>query len=157
MGGVDALDLFVAAWLRICWRSGLRIDGGGREAVREDEIFPLWMTYTVQKSGTPFVILPGMSFTLNLSSNIIWKFIPIELIWGEKLKERDGWSISPENTAFCWSSKNQNINSGLLYKFTNCSSHICIIYNNIIAMYLITKLLTLILWFRIDLTLINCW
>lgn len=42
------------------------MDGGGPEADLVDEIFPLWMIYTVQKSGAPFNTLPGMSFALNL-------------------------------------------------------------------------------------------
>lgn len=42
------------------------MDGGGREAAFVDDIFPLLITYTLQKSGTPFSTVPGMSFALNL-------------------------------------------------------------------------------------------
>ena len=52
-------------WFIIWLRRG-DMAGAAREADRVDEIFPLDMTYTVQKSGAPFVILPGMSIALNL-------------------------------------------------------------------------------------------
>lgn len=64
-GGSELLILLLT-WFNIWLRSGVRKDGGGREADRVDEIFPLWMTCTVQKSGAPFNTLPGMSFALNL-------------------------------------------------------------------------------------------
>lgn len=38
----------------------------GREADRIDEIFPLEITNTVQKSGAPLDTLPGVSVCLNL-------------------------------------------------------------------------------------------
>lgn len=53
------------AWFISWFRRG-ETAGAGREADLVDEIFPLDMTYTVQKSGTPFDILPGMSIALNL-------------------------------------------------------------------------------------------
>lgn len=42
------------------------MEGAGREADLIDDIFPLDITYTVQKSGAPFDTLPGMSVVLNL-------------------------------------------------------------------------------------------
>ena len=49
----------------ISLRSG-ETAGAGRDADCLSEIFPLEMTYTVQKSGTPFETLPGISVALNL-------------------------------------------------------------------------------------------
>lgn len=63
--GSDAFN-FLLASISICRCSGLTIDGAGREAARVDEFFPLWMTYTAQKSGTPLRTFAGMSFALNL-------------------------------------------------------------------------------------------
>lgn len=40
--------------------------GAGREADLIVAILPLDITYTVQKSGAPFVTLPGISVALNL-------------------------------------------------------------------------------------------
>lgn len=68
MGGCneasDTADMLLAC-CNICCRSGC-IAGAGREAVLVDKIFPLEITYTEQKSGTPFKTLAGMSFALNL-------------------------------------------------------------------------------------------
>lgn len=41
--------------------------GAGREAARINEIFPLEITYTVQKSGAPFDTVLGISDILNLT------------------------------------------------------------------------------------------
>ena len=49
----------------ISLRSG-ETAGAGRDADCLSEIFPLEITYTVQKSGTPFETLPGISVALNL-------------------------------------------------------------------------------------------
>ena len=60
-GGSDLmLDCFI-----ISLRSGEET-GAGRKADRIDWIFPLDMTYTLQKSGAPLPTLPGISVTLNL-------------------------------------------------------------------------------------------
>lgn len=71
--GVSDPEELLLAWLNIWLRSGLMNDGTERVAARVDAIFPLWMTYTVQKSGTDFKTVPGMSFTLNLYvQNATW-------------------------------------------------------------------------------------
>lgn len=62
-GGGSCLE--AADWYINWLRSG-EIPGAGREAEREEEIFPFEMTYTVQKSGTPFVTVAGISLVLNL-------------------------------------------------------------------------------------------
>lgn len=45
------------------------LDGGALEADFTDDIFPLEMTYTVQKSGTALHTLVGTSEVLNLQSS----------------------------------------------------------------------------------------
>lgn len=44
------------------------LDGGAEVADFTDDIFPLEMTYTVQKSGTALHTLVGTSVVLNLQS-----------------------------------------------------------------------------------------
>lgn len=61
---ISGSDLVLGRWESIWSRSGEET-GAVREAARVEEIFPLEMTYTVQKSGTPFDTLEGMSFGLN--------------------------------------------------------------------------------------------
>lgn len=62
---ISGSDLVLGRWLSIWFRIGEEI-GAVRDAAWVEEIFPLEMTYTVQKSGTPFDTLPGISLTLNL-------------------------------------------------------------------------------------------
>ena len=69
--GIDISDsVLVLGWCSIWLRMG-EINGTGLEAARVLEIFPLEMTYIVQKSGIPFDTLPGISFLLNLQSRNI--------------------------------------------------------------------------------------
>lgn len=44
--------------------------GAGREAFRTEEILPLEMTYTVQKSGAPLDMPLGVVDDLNLHKNL---------------------------------------------------------------------------------------
>jgi hypothetical protein len=54
----------VLFWLS--WLCNEELTGEEREAARMDCIFPLAITYTVQKSGAPFDTLPATSAALNL-------------------------------------------------------------------------------------------
>ena len=59
-------------WL-ISWLRKGEEGGAGREADRMDWIFPLDITYTLQKSGAPFATEPGTSVALNLRRGMILK------------------------------------------------------------------------------------
>lgn len=62
---ISGSDLVLGRWESSWSRCGEET-GAAREAARVEEIFPLEMRYTVQKSGTPFDTPPGISFGLNL-------------------------------------------------------------------------------------------
>ena len=59
-------DLTVLAFSFSILSSSGEVQGAGREALRTEETFPLEITYTEQKSGTPFDTLLGMFDVLNL-------------------------------------------------------------------------------------------
>lgn len=71
------LCLGVSGGLKLClfnesiWLTIGELYGAAREAFRTEEIFPLEMTYTVQKSGAPFDTLLGILDVLNLREKII--------------------------------------------------------------------------------------